>query len=64
MLLKQATYFTGHRPPGRSTTCANALRGTSFSGVCSVAGREEAVEGRVPKRYVYELDDSKLECEV
>ena len=26
VLLKQAMNFTGHRPPGRSTTCANALR--------------------------------------
>jgi hypothetical protein len=38
--------------------------GTSFAGVCSVAGREEVVEGRVPKRYVYELGDGKLECEL
>jgi hypothetical protein len=38
--------------------------GTSFSGVCSIAGREEAVEGRVPKRYAYELGEGMLECEV
>jgi hypothetical protein len=38
--------------------------GASFSGVCSVGGREEAIEGRVPKRYAYEPGDAKLECEI
>src|SRR5215207_10896327 len=26
VLLEKAMYFTGHRPPGRSTTCDNGLR--------------------------------------
>ena len=39
-------------------------QGTSFSGVCSVGGHEEVLEGRVPERYAYELDGAKLECEI
>ena len=38
--------------------------GTSFSGVCSVGGHEEAIEGRVPERYAFEPGDAKLECEI
>jgi hypothetical protein len=54
----------GEDHPRKVTLKVLGARGTSFSGVCSVAGREETVEGRVPKRYVYELGDGKLECEV
>ncbi len=39
-------------------------QGTSFSGVCSVGGHEEVLEGQVPERYAYELDGAKLECEI
>jgi hypothetical protein len=38
--------------------------GTAFFGVCSVGGREKAIEGRVPERYAYELDGGKLECKI
>jgi hypothetical protein len=39
-------------------------QGTAFSGVCSVGGREEVLEGRVPERYVYQPGAAKLECEI
>lgn len=39
-------------------------QGISFSGVCSVGGNEEILEGRIPERYAYELDGAKLECEI
>jgi hypothetical protein len=58
------TQKEGDDHPRKVTLKVLGARGTSFSGVCFVAGREEAVEGRVPKRYVYELGDGKLECEV
>jgi hypothetical protein len=38
--------------------------GTAFSGVCSVGGREDTIEGRAPERYAYEPDGGKLECEI
>jgi hypothetical protein len=57
------TQNEGDDHPRKVTLKVLGARGTSLSGVCSVAGREKAVEGRVPKRYVYELGDGKLECE-
>jgi len=38
--------------------------GTGFSGVCFVEGEEKTIEGRVPQRYVFELGDAGLECEI
>ena len=39
--------------------------GTEFSGTCIVGGKEEKkVSGRVPKRFIYELDGQRLECEI
>ena len=38
--------------------------GTGFSGVCSVEGEEKTIGGRVPQRYVFELGDAGLECEI
>jgi hypothetical protein len=38
---------------------------TEFSGTCIVGGKEEKkVSGRVPKRFIYELDGQPLECEI
>lgn len=48
----------------RVTLKVTGNSGTSFSGECSVGGREEAIEGRVPARYAYEPGDAKLECEI
>jgi hypothetical protein len=39
--------------------------GTEFSGTCIVGGKEEKkLSGRVPKRFIYELDGQRLECEI
>jgi hypothetical protein len=48
----------------RVTLKVTGDQGTSFSGVCSVGEREEAIEGRVPERYAYEPGDARLECEI
>jgi hypothetical protein len=38
---------------------------TEFSGTCIIGGKEEKkVSGRVPKRFIYELDGQLLECEI
>ena len=38
---------------------------TEFSGMCIVGGKEEKkLSGRVPKRFIYELDGQPLECEI
>jgi hypothetical protein len=37
---------------------------TEFSGECIVGGEEKKVSGRVPKRFIYELDGQRLECEI
>ena len=39
-------------------------KGTPFSGVCSVGGHEEVLEGRVPEHHVYEPGGAELECEI
>jgi hypothetical protein len=37
---------------------------TEFSGTCIIGGEEEKISGRVPKRFIYELDGQPLECEI
>jgi hypothetical protein len=37
---------------------------TEFSGVCAVGDEEHAIEGRVPERFVYDLQGRKLDCEI
>jgi hypothetical protein len=37
---------------------------TEFSGTCTVGDDKREIGGRVPKRFVYELDGRKLECEI
>jgi hypothetical protein len=39
--------------------------GTEFSGTCIVGGKvEKKLSGRVPKRFIYELDGQQPECEI
>lgn len=38
--------------------------GTGFSGLCSVGEEGKTIGGRVPQRYVFELGDAGLECEI
>ena len=37
---------------------------TEFSGVCAVGDEENAIEGQVPERFVYDLKGRKLDCKI
>jgi hypothetical protein len=39
-------------------------KGTPFSGTCSVGGEEHDISARVPQSFEYELNGSKLACEI
>jgi len=55
------------RGSARETTTTLEIagdRGTRFSGTCTVGDEEREIGGRVPERFVYELDGRKLECEI
>ena len=52
-------------PSGGVTLNIEGSPGTKFSGTCIIGGKEEKkVNGRVPKRFIYELDGQPLECEI
>ena len=52
-------------PSGEVTLKIEGSPGTEFSGTCIIGGKEEKkVSGRVPKRFIYELDGQRLECEI
>ena len=52
-------------PSGEVTLNIEGSPGTKFSGTCIIGGKEEKkVNGRVPKRFIYELDGQPLECEI
>ena len=51
-------------PSGEVTLKIEGSPGTEFSGTCIVGGEEKKVSGRVPKRFIYELDGQPLECEI
>jgi hypothetical protein len=38
--------------------------GTEFSGTCIIGGKEKKISGRVPKRFIYEPDGQRLECDI
>lgn len=50
--------------PGKVVLRVEGNPGTEFSGTCVAGGAEQEVAGRVPGRFVYELDGQELECEV
>ena len=50
--------------PQKITLQVTGDRGTKFSGVCSVGGRERTLDGRAPERYVFEPQGKRLECEL
>ena len=54
--------WEGH--PQKLTLEVSGDPGTGFSGVCSVEEEEKTIGGRVPQRYVFELGDAGLECEI
>jgi hypothetical protein len=52
-------------PSGEVTLKLEGSPGTEFSGTCIIGGKEEKkLSGRVPKRFIYELDGQPLECEI
>jgi hypothetical protein len=51
-------------PSGEVTLKIEGSPRTEFSGTCIVGGEEEKISGRVPKRFIYELDGQPLECEI
>jgi hypothetical protein len=52
-------------PSGEVTLKIEGSPATEFSGTCIIEGKEEKkVSGRVPKRFIYELDGQRLECEI
>jgi hypothetical protein len=52
-------------PSGEVTLKIEGSPGTEFSGTCIVEGKEEKkLSGRVPKRFIYDLDGHRLECEI
>jgi hypothetical protein len=52
-------------PSGEVTLKIEGSPGTKFSGTCIIGDKEEKkVNGRVPKRFIYELDGQRLECEI
>ena len=52
-------------PSGEVTLKIEGSPGTEFSGTCIIGGKEEKkLSGRVPKRFIYELDGQPLECEI
>ena len=52
-------------PSGQVTLKIEGSSGTEFSGTCIIGGKvEKKVSGRVPKRFIYELDGQRLECEI
>ncbi len=52
-------------PSGEVTLKIEGSPGTEFSGTCVVGGKEEKkVSGRVPKRFIYEPDGQRLECQI
>jgi hypothetical protein len=52
-------------PSGEVTLKIEGSPGTEFSGTCIIGGEEEKkLSGRVPKRFIYEPDGQRLECEI
>src|SRR5215218_3263485 len=51
-------------PSGEVTLKIEGSPATEFSGTGIVGGEEKKVSGRVPKRFIYELDGQLLECEI
>ena len=37
---------------------------TTFSGICTVGGKESVLSGRVPKRYAFDLRRQRLSCRI
>ena len=63
--IAQAESADATAPSGEVTLKIEGSPGTEFSGTCLIGGKEEKkLSGRVPKRFIYELDGQPLECEI
>jgi hypothetical protein len=52
-------------PSGEVTLKIEGSPGTEFSGTCIIGGKgEKKLSGRVPKRFIFEPDRQRLECEI
>jgi hypothetical protein len=52
-------------PSGEVTLNIEGSPGTEFSGTCIIGGKvEKKISGRVPKRFIYETDGQRLECQI
>src|SRR5215216_316957 len=51
-------------PSGEVTLKIEGSPATEFSGMCIIGGEEKKLSGRVPKRFIFELDGQPLECEI
>src|SRR5215211_7537356 len=51
-------------PSGEVALKIEGSPATEFSGTCIIGGKEKKVSGRVPKRFIYDLDGQPLECEI
>jgi hypothetical protein len=51
-------------PSGEVTLKIEGSPGTEFSGTCIIGGKEKKVSGRVPKRFIFEPDGQRLECQI
>ncbi|HEX5913228.1 MAG TPA: hypothetical protein VFY54_08885, partial [Rubrobacter sp.] len=49
---------------GEVTLKIKSSPGTEFSGTCIIGGKEEKISGRVPKRFIFEPEGQRLECEI
>jgi hypothetical protein len=51
-------------PSGEVALKIEGSPATEFSGTCIIGGKEKKLSGRVPKRFIYDLDGQPLECEI
>jgi hypothetical protein len=60
---RRATLGTGPDSPG-VVLRLEGDRETTFSGICTVGGKESVLSGRVPKRYTFDLNGQRLSCRI
>jgi hypothetical protein len=49
---------------GEVTLKIEGSPGTEFSGTCIIGGKEKKINGRVPKRFIFEPGGQRLECDI
>ena len=60
---ERATLGKGPGPPGIVLRLEGDPK-TTFSGICTVRGKESVLSGRVPKRYAFRPRGQKLSCRI